>query len=297
MTGTDLSTGARFDFTQDHFDLLCSDLSSLRLARAAATSSAVPVVLSPVTYVNYGGHCNAVMQPRLQEFSRLEATARPVGRELLRYRETIDLQDSQRRPFIHVVDGGVSDNLGVRGMIDAFQDMEASPQFQKDIGYSALRHIVVIVVNSRSSPGTEWDRTPVPPGFVSQLLQASSVPIDHFSSDSVALLNDIASRWSNRRKLEVAQKRIDGMTQAQAEAAVQDITFDAIDVSFDAVANPQERSYFMNLPTSFSLSADQVDRMRTLGGQLLRDSPAFKKLLSAIAASNTPVSPGSEGVK
>ena len=164
--------------------------------------------------------------------------------------------------------------------------MEASPQFQKDIGYAALRHIVVIVVNSRSSPSTDWDRTAVPPGFVSQLLQASSVPIDHFSSDSVALLSDIARHWGNRRKLEVAQKRIDGMTREQAEAAVQDITFDAIDVSFDAVADSKERSYFMNLPTSFVLSDDQVDKLHALGGQLLRDSPAFKELLGAIASGN-----------
>ena len=288
VTGTDLSTGARFDFTQDHFDLLCSDLSSVRLARAVATSAAVPVVLSPVTYANFGGRCNAALLPRLQEVGRLDAASRPVGRELLRYRETIDLQDSERRPFIHVVDGGVSDNLGVRGMIDAFQDMEASPQFQKDIGYTAMRHIVVIVVNSRSSPSTDWDRTAVPPGFVSQLLQSSSVPIDHFSSDSVAMLNDIARHWGNRRKLEVAQKRIDGMTQAQAEAAVQNITFDAIDVSFDAVVDPKERGYFMNLPTSFVLSDNQVDKLRALGGQLLRESPGFKKLLAAIVAGNTP---------
>ena len=286
VTGTDLSTGARFDFTQDHFDLLCSDLASVRLARAAATSSAVPVVLSPVTYSNFGGHCNALLRPRLQEVARLDAASRPVGRELLRYRETVDLQDSERRPFIHVVDGGVSDNLGVRGMIDAFQDMEASPQFQKDVGYAALRHIVVIVVNSRSSPSTDWDRTAVPPGFVSQLLQASSVPIDHFSSDSVAMLSDIARHWGNRRKLEVAQKRIEGMTEAQADAAVQDITFDAIDVSFDAIADPKERSYFMNLPTSFVLSDEQVDKLRVLGGQLLRESPAFKSLLTAITAGN-----------
>ena len=45
-TGTDLSTGSRLAFYQNDFDLLCSDLSKVRLSRAAATSSAVPVVLS-----------------------------------------------------------------------------------------------------------------------------------------------------------------------------------------------------------------------------------------------------------
>jgi hypothetical protein len=61
VTGTDLSTGARFEFSQDTFDLMCSDLGSVRLARAAATSSAVPVLLSPVTYRNYGGRCGAIL--------------------------------------------------------------------------------------------------------------------------------------------------------------------------------------------------------------------------------------------
>ncbi len=35
----------------------CSDLNKVRLSRAAATSSAVPVVLSAVTFNNYGGSC------------------------------------------------------------------------------------------------------------------------------------------------------------------------------------------------------------------------------------------------
>ena len=56
-TGTDISTGSRLAFFQNDFDLLCSDLNKVRLSRAAATSSAVPVVLSAVTLDNYGGTC------------------------------------------------------------------------------------------------------------------------------------------------------------------------------------------------------------------------------------------------
>ena len=57
-TGTDLSTGSRLAFFQNDFDLLCSDLSTVRLSRAAATSSAVPVVLSPVTFNNFLTNCS-----------------------------------------------------------------------------------------------------------------------------------------------------------------------------------------------------------------------------------------------
>ena len=60
VTGTDLSTGARFEFSQEQFDLLCSDLSPVRLARAAATSSAVPVVLSPLVWGALP-HCSTLM--------------------------------------------------------------------------------------------------------------------------------------------------------------------------------------------------------------------------------------------
>ncbi len=282
VTGTDLSTGARFEFSQEQFDLMCSDLAPVRLARAAATSSAVPVVLSPVTYFNYGGRCGARMPGWVDDVTREDSPSRPAGRALLRYREIQELEDSARRPYIHVVDGGVSDNLGLRGMLEAFEELEASPTFKREVGFDQLRHMVVIVVNSRSDPSTDWDRSPTPPGFVSQLLQSSSTPIDHFSADSIELLKDIAQRWANHRKLAIAEKRLDGMTRAQAEAAVPGMTFDAIDVSFDALTDPAERRYFMDLPTSFVLAPEAVDRLRAVGGRLLRESPGFRKLLKQI---------------
>ena len=146
-------------------------------------------------------------------------------------------------------------------------------------------------MNSRSDPSTDWDRKSTPPGFVTQLLQSSSLPIDHFSSDSVELLKDIAQRWANTRKLDIAEKRLGGMTKAQAEATVPAITFDAIDVSFDALSDPEERRYFMNLPTSFALPDDAVDRLRAVGGRLLRESRSYQNLLKQIAESTAAQAP------
>lgn len=60
-TGTNVSTGSRLAFSQVEFDLLCSDLSKVRLSRAAATSSAVPVVFSAVTF-------NTVADPKERDF-------------------------------------------------------------------------------------------------------------------------------------------------------------------------------------------------------------------------------------
>jgi len=60
-SATDISTGSRFVFSQRVFDVICSDLGAVRLSRAASASSAVPVVLSPVTFNNYGGTCGATI--------------------------------------------------------------------------------------------------------------------------------------------------------------------------------------------------------------------------------------------
>jgi NTE family protein len=288
VTGTDLSTGARFEFTQDHFDLLCSDLGKVRLARAAATSSAVPVVLTPVTYRNYGGQCGASHPAWVADVTRADNPNRPAGRALLRYRDILAFEDSKNRPYLHVVDGGVSDNLGLRGMLEALEELEASPQFQASTDFAELRHIVVIAVNSRSAPSTDWDRSPTPPGLVAELLQSSSVPIDHFSYESVELLKDIAQRWSDKRKLQVAERRLAGMSSRAAEAAVPLLTFDTIDVSFDALTDEAERRYFMNLPTSFSLPGEAVDRLRELGGRLLRESKKTQELLRQVEALRLP---------
>ncbi len=68
--------------------------------------------------------------------------------------------------------------------------------------------------------------------------------------------------WKWRRELLVDRARLAGATKAQAEASVPRIDLDVLDVSFDAVPDPEERAYFMNLPTSFALTDEAVDRLR-----------------------------------
>ena len=60
---TDLAEGTRIVFNRVTFDALCADLSGIRLSRAAAASSAVPVVLSSITIDNYGGTCGYQLPP------------------------------------------------------------------------------------------------------------------------------------------------------------------------------------------------------------------------------------------
>ena len=195
VMATDISTGSRLIFDQAFFDIICSDLDTVPLSRAAAASSAVPVILSPVTINNYGGTCDYRMPDWVGQFTDSATTPRPAARALRRLRELSSYSDSVHRPYIHLVDGGLSDNLGLRGVLDIIETFEALHSLGQPTPLDHVRRIVIFVVNSKSSPKTTWDESERAPGSIALLIKATGVPIDAYSSDTVELLRDIQARW------------------------------------------------------------------------------------------------------
>jgi NTE family protein len=84
-----------------------------------------------------------------------------------------------------------------------------------------------------------------------------------------------------KREILLLRARLAGKTQAEAEASVAlpKLTLHTMDVSFDAIKDPQERDRLMNIPTSFVLPAEDLDRLREIGGRLLRESVDYQELL------------------
>jgi NTE family protein len=288
--GTDISTGYRFSFYQNDFDLLCSDLNKVRLSRAAATSSAVPVVLSAVTFDNYGGTCGYQYPSWVADVAKTEGRIRPSARAVKRYLEMQEFQDGKNRPYIHLVDGGVGDNIGMRSVLEGLEAVGASAGFRGEIGFGVVHRIVIIVANSRSKPKTDWDKSEDPPGMIAQLLQSSGVPIDRYSFETIELMKDREEIYAWRREIAILRARLAGASEAEAEAKVSlpKLSLHAIDISFDAIKNANERERLMNMPTSLVLPAEDVDLLRASAGRLLRDSPDFQALLGEWGGSSPP---------
>jgi NTE family protein len=110
-------------------------------------------------------------------------------------------------------------------------------------------------------------------------MQSSSVPIDRYSYESLQVMKDTVETWEMQRRLTIAGHRLNGVSEAEAGKRTPGIALLAIDVSFDAIADPDERLYFMNLPTSLTLPQETIDRLRRIAGELLAASPAFQELL------------------
>src|SRR5437773_8907247 len=284
-SATDISTGTRVTFQQNLFNVFCSDLDAVRLSRSAAASSAVPVVLSPVTINNYGGTCNYTVPPWVKMFTQSANPPRPAERAIRELKDAEPYLDSVHRPYIHLVDGGVSDNLGMRSVLDALEFLEALDDAGMPTPLDHVRRIIVLVVNSLSSPPTNWDESEQAPGTFDVLLKATGVPIDHYSYEAVELLKDISARWQTERRIrKLAECSANKDSPVCTAVRVPEAEIYAIDVSFAALPDQAERDYLNKQPTSFVLPAEAVDRLRAAAGTIILASPEFQRLLKDVGA-------------
>ena len=193
--------------------------------------------------------------------------------------------DGAARPYIHLVDGGVSDNVGMRAVLDSLEVLEALHDAGLPSPVDSARRIIVFIVNSLSSPPTDWDESESPPGTVNVLLKAAGTPIDAFSYEAVELLRDTAARWQNLRLIRNSAAFAANKDPAVAAALrVPAAEIFAIDVSFPALKDKAELDYLNQQPTSFVLPAEAVDRLRAAAGTIIINSPEFQRLLKDVGA-------------
>jgi NTE family protein len=285
VSATDISTGARFVFHQRVFDVICSDLDAVPLSRAAAASSAVPVVLSAVTINNYGGTCNRVVPTWVKLLTESARPPRPAARTIRQLKGEEAFGDRVHRPYLHLVDGAVSDNLGLRSVLDSLELLDALYEAGVPTPLDGARRIVIFVVDSTTSPPTNWDASADPPGTVDILLKAAGTPIDHYSYEAVELLKDITARWETSRLIRNSAAFV-GNTNPNVTQALRDpdANIYVIDVSFPALKDKAELDYLNRLPTSFVLPAEAVDRLRTAASTIIMASPEFQRFLNDAGA-------------
>jgi NTE family protein len=280
VSATELSTGSRVVFMPQNFDVMCAELDSFRLARAAAASSAVPVVLSPLTINNYGGTCGYREPARLRQFVDVAKPPRPAGRILRRLQELRELDDAVEDPYFHLVDGGLSDNLGLRGVLDYLETFEALHVAGQPTPLDHVRRIIIFVVNSVSVPSTSWNTSERAPAALTILTKAAGVPIDRYANESVELLKDIDARWTAMREIRDSQTVAGPKNTRMAYVAnAPDADIHTIEVSFQALKDKSERDFLNQLPTSLVLPAEAVDRLRAAAARIILDSPDLREAL------------------
>jgi NTE family protein len=268
VVATDLTTGAPFEFTPEQFAHICSDLSSVPLSFAVAASSAVPLVLSPMTLRNYAGTCD------LPSAAMPEAAEDNFRTRLMRASAESYL-DAEKRPYVHLVDGGLNDNLGIRRLLDRLVASGSLSAAFRHAAPGSIQKIVLIAVNSERDLGEridQSDRVPATGQVVDTLLFGAGGQITQVT---LAIMSDDMERW----RRELAEQ---GGTTGSPFAA--DAELHVITVSLRDVKDAALRQTILTVPTAFTIDPEQVRHLIEAGRAALRQSPEFKRLRCSLTA-------------
>jgi NTE family protein len=185
MNATDMTHGLRIGFNQDAFDIICSDLSNFPVARAAAASSAVPMLLTPITVRNYAGTCDFKVPERFEEMLK----SRTISERQFYLANNVSVYlNSQKKAYIHLLDGGVADNLGLRAILDRVIGRGSVWRTIQGTPMENIHKAVFMVVNAETEQDSKWDRSEVIPPFGAMFSSYSSISIERYNEATIALL-------------------------------------------------------------------------------------------------------------
>ena len=263
VTATDLTTGAPFEFTPEQFALICSDLDNVPLSFAVAASSSVPLLLSPMTLRNHAGSCPPVAQPRLDRSGNRNLSARFLRKIAESYR------NAQQRPYIHLVDGGLVDNLGVRGLVDHTIASGSLHNAFENLPPGSVQRIVLVVVNSERDTADRIDQSDRVPGTVQVMDSMIFGAGSRWTEETTEIVKDAARRAAE--ELRQARGREGSPFAPDAEIFV-------INIRLRDLPDEEERKTLLHVPTAFEILPGHSRQLQEAGRQMLRGSAEFQRL-------------------
>ena len=318
LNATDLGHEIGFPFTQGRFDLLCSDLSRYRLTDAVSASANFPLAFSAMGIRNYS-NCPAQNGQKWSEdgppnwtghydrFDR-ESAAAPSSFQLFELRAARQAAALVHPPqddlTLHLLDGGLIDNLGVRSTLAIEDDparvpglyLRLGPKHRPD-GYQNIRHVLYVVVNARTRDPATIDSREYPPGTLKTNLQMLQTGVDN----SILVDQDFLVS-----ELEATANRMGDDAQAASGAGAppepflsdregskarfdaprdEHLRVEVVSVDFEMIPNPACRDYFWKLGTNWGLPAADIDRLMALSRAIVHASPNLKGLYRQVTGS------------
>jgi NTE family protein len=274
INATDLFKGGQFGFTPEQFALICSDINQFQVSRAVAASSAVPMVIAPLTLTNHAGSCNYTppvwMLRATGNNSRRDRIARTMNSYL----------DRDAHPYIHLVDGGLADNLGLRAVMDYIVIEGGFWKTLQRFGLEDVEHIVLLSVNATALLPSQWEQSDNTPPTSVILDAATTTPLANYNFETLEYLRDNLAVWRS----EIKQHRCEDKLKCSAPELY------LIELRIDDIPDPQLRNRLVSVPTDFSLPLDVVNDLVNAGHLLLQSNPEYQRLLQGIGAANLPAS-------
>jgi NTE family protein len=257
INATDLSNGVRFSFIQEYFDLICSDLSSYPIAKAVAASSAVPILFNPIVVKNYYP-CQNNIKHKLTKLENITKNNHELTQTVRGLKDYTDTQ----YPYLQLVDGGITDNLGLRAIYEAVELAGGAKPFMAKVGKQNIKHIAVISVDASTQTRKAMRLTNKSPSIQETVDAMTDVQIHRYNASTLQLFEDSLQKWG----LELSTPKI----KVQPHF---------IQLSFNQLPSEVEQPEFNLIPTSLTLTEPEITKLIQAGRSLLKNNLQFQLLL------------------
>lgn len=279
LNAADMVEGTPFPFTQYTFDLLCSDLSKLKISSAVAASAAFPGLLSPVTLTNHRP-CNELSRPGWIDLALDSRWETNPGRIALG-RVADAYVTAKKKRYVHLLDGGIADNLGVAEPFRLLTTTDVSPRLLAQVENGSIQRIVFVMVNARSFKASKLDEDQATPGIIPMISASIDSSIDRATFGTAERLRSLLKEQLLLYAIK-AEREGHPELGANLRTVAEHTSF--LTVEFDAIEDNRCRSEFQNIPTNWHLRPDQIDALAAMGEALIADNPGFQGLLQNVSS-------------
>jgi NTE family protein len=269
INASGLGNGTRFSFLQEYFNLICSDLNSFPVSKAVTASSSVPILFQPIVLEKYPG-C-ASIEPEWLKEAKIKAKEDDDALMAETIRGFDVLLDQERLKYVHLVDGGITDNLGLHALYDLITLTGGAKKTVEATGNKPPKYFAIISVNSSTNPVLDMDVTNKEPSIGETIGAMSSVQLHRYNSATTALVKTSIKKWA------------DAVSTPEHQVKTY-----FINIGVEDIVTPERRLFFNKIPTSFGLSEETIDRLINAGVGLLHDDPEYQRLVSDLQGSIDP---------
>lgn len=268
---TDISYGTPFLFTQDTFDLICSDLSVFPLSRAVAASNGFPGLFSPVTLTNRAKACGGRTPGWLRRISP-EEQSNPLSRVGVAAVRARRYLDADRTTYLHLSDGGVSDNLAMRAAGSTMQTLSATDLQQR--GFLQLRRVLVISVDGQGTQDSSVAQRRFVGGIFSILGLVSGNQIDSYNFETLNTMTEqLADVQHTLRDARCAQGPVVDGTRCD------DVDAELLHVSLTGLPETPDKARLLAIPTGLTIAKEDVDLLVQSGHDAITTSTGLRRFL------------------
>jgi NTE family protein len=272
VNATELATGITFPFLPQPFDLICSDLARFPVARAVAASNGFPVLFSPITLRNHRrAGCTAPMPPFPDPAAvRTDLRQRQIDQIMRRF------SDPERAPFLHLMDGGISDNLALRYVLAVLGGGgERAEGYRERL--LPVRRILLLSVDGQAATDPALSRQPFVMGLGTLINAVSGGQIDNYNLETLSLAEAEVQRQAGRnRALRCAAGRV------VAGRPCEDVQGALVRIALADHPDHAIRERLLAVPTGLTLPRADVDLLVAAGEEMARSHPGLRAFVAGL---------------